>query len=252
MGNLFIADSFNERVRKVDANGIITTVAGGSTNFGDGGVATNAWLYLPMAVAFDATGNLYIADMWNNRIRKVETNGIINTVAGNGEYIGFQPGGYSGDGGAATNSSLYNPQGMTFDVSGNLYIADEANQRIRKVLLFAGYPTLTLNNVGTNNAGNYTVVITSPYGSVTSAVAALNVAVSAPQIVTGDGCFGFVTNQFGFNISAAFGQTIVVDGSVDFVHWTPLCTNTFGGCPFYFCDPCWTNFPGRFYRARLQ
>jgi hypothetical protein len=69
--------------------------------------------------------------------------------------------------------------------------------------------------------------------------------------MTSDGFFGFVTNQFGFNVSAAAGQTIVVDGSTDLVNWTPVFTNTAGVNPFYFCDPCWSNSPWRFYRARL-
>ena len=110
-------------------NNIITTVAGnGSLGFsGDGGAATNAKLYVPSGVALDAFGNLYIADTDNNRIRKVDTNGIITTVAGK------TGGGYSGDGGAATNASLSYPFGVALDAAGNLYIADQNNNRIRKV-----------------------------------------------------------------------------------------------------------------------
>ena len=130
-GNLFIADSGNNVIRKVDPNGIITTVAGnystGESHGGDGGAATNASLYNPCGVAVDAAGNLFIADTFNGRIRKVDTNGIITTVAGNGTN------GYSGDGGAATNASLYNPDGVAVDATGNLFIADSANGRIRKV-----------------------------------------------------------------------------------------------------------------------
>ncbi len=142
---------------------------------------------------------------------------------------------------------------MACDAAGNLYIADSGNQRIREVYL-AGYPTLALTGVGTNNAGNYTVVVTGPYGSVTSAVATLAVTIpnTPPQIITGDAFFGFLTNQFGFNVSGAAGQTIVVDGSTDLVNWTPLCTNTVCSNLFYFCDPAWTNFPWCFFRARLQ
>jgi sugar lactone lactonase YvrE len=254
VGNLYIADCTNNRIRKVDTNGIITTMAGtGSAGYsGDGGPAANARLGGPVQVVLDALGALYITDA-NNRVRKVDINGFISTVAGNGPSYPA-PGSYSGDGGAATNAGLFGPWGLAFDAVGNLYIGDGSNQRIRKVLLSAGYPTLTLSNVLAGSAGSYSVVVSSPYGSVTSAVAALTVTIptTAPQIMTGDGFCGFLTNQFGFNLSGAFGQTIVVDGSIDLVNWTPLFTNTVGsGNPFYFCDPCWTNYGWRFYRARL-
>ena len=197
-GNLYIADALNERIRKVDTNGIITTVAGNGaeitnvedglisgTYSGEGGAATNAGLYSPLGVALDAVGNLYIADYLNVRIRKVDTNGIITTVAGNGAYTsqgGFIISGtYSGDGGAATNAGLSDPFGVALDAVGNLYIADAINNRIREVHL-SGYPIITLNNVGAINAGNYMVVIASPYGSVTSEVATLTV--QAPPVIT--------------------------------------------------------------------
>ena len=225
---------------------IITTVAGnGSKGYsGDGGPATSGMLYYPSGVAVDALGNLYIGNTYNNRVRIVNTNGVIATVAGNGIR------GYSGDGGAATNARLDYPSGVVLDSLGDLYIADEDNNRIRKVPL-ASFPTFTLSNVGTNNAGNYDVVITSPYGSVTSAVVTLTVVLSPPEIITCDGFFGLLSNQFGFDLGGASGQTIVVDGSTDLVNWTPLCTNAASGNPVYFCDPAWTNFPWRFYRARV-
>ena len=89
VGNLFIADNYNNRIRKVATNGIITTVAGNGTySFsGDGGAATNAALSNPNGVAVDVMGNLFIADNYHNRIRKVDTNGIITTVAGNGNQF---------------------------------------------------------------------------------------------------------------------------------------------------------------------
>jgi sugar lactone lactonase YvrE len=249
-GNLYIVDDFNNRIRKMAANGNITTVAGkgGSGYFGDGGVATNANLDFPFSVAFDAFGNLYIADCSNNRIREVDSNGIITTVAGDGGAT------YAGDGGAATNASLYYPRGLVFDAFGSLYIADAYNNCIRKVPL-AGLPIFSLPSVSVTNAGNYTVVITSPYGSVTSAVATLTVTIpqTPPQVIASGTNFGFAANQsgFGFNISGASGQTIVVDGSTNLVDWTPLYTNNAGNNPFYFLDTASTNFPWRFYRARL-
>ena len=128
-GNLYIADIYNQRIRKVSAAGIITTIAGdGLFGFsGDGGPAASAHLGSPAGVALDASGNLYIADSYNYRIRKVSAAGIITTVAGNG----FNN--YSGDGGAAANAQLSEPEGVAVDGAGNVYIADPANQRVRKV-----------------------------------------------------------------------------------------------------------------------
>ncbi len=131
-GNLYIADTNNNVIRKVDANGIITTVAGNHTPglSGDGGPATSAQLSGPAAVTLDGNGNLYIADAGNNVVRKVDTNGMITTVAGDA-YDGSA--GYSGDGGPATSAQLRGPEGVALDSAGNLYIADDANQLIRKV-----------------------------------------------------------------------------------------------------------------------
>ncbi|MGO9094620.1 MAG: kelch repeat-containing protein [Bryobacteraceae bacterium] len=129
MGDLFIADQLHNAIRKVSRSGIITTVAGnGSQGFsGDGGLATSASLYDPEDVAVDASGNLFVADSGNRRVRKVSTNGIIATVAGNGIPS------FSGDGGPAASASFDGPSGIAVDASGNLFIADSGDQRIRKV-----------------------------------------------------------------------------------------------------------------------
>ena len=131
-GNIYIADQNNNRIRKVDALGIITTVAGngGSQFSGDGGPAVNATVYIAAnhnGLAVDTAGNLYIADDGHQRIRKVDLNGVITTVAGTGTQ------GYSGDGGPATKAQLWRPSGVAVDAAGNLYIADTNNRRIRKV-----------------------------------------------------------------------------------------------------------------------
>ena len=129
LGNVFIVDSGNNRIRKVDGNGVISTVAGNGTAgySGDGGLAINATLNNPGGIAVDAAGNLYISDTQNHCIRKVDADGIISTVAGTGSF------GFSGDGGLAINATLYFPAGLALDISGNLYVADRRNSRIRKV-----------------------------------------------------------------------------------------------------------------------
>jgi sugar lactone lactonase YvrE len=130
-GNLFIADMINERVRRIDAaTRIISTVAGtGAIGYsGDGGPATAAMLALPQSVAVDGAGNLYIADADNARIRKVDaTTHTISTVAGTGT------GGFSGDGGPASAAVVSYSTSVTLDASGNLYITDTGNLRIRRI-----------------------------------------------------------------------------------------------------------------------
>ncbi len=126
-GNLYIADSCSDRIRKV-TNGVMTTVAGTGTagSGGDNGPATSAQVYCPMGVAADSAGNLYIADSCSDRIRKV-TNGVMTTVAGTGTA------GSGGDNGPATSAQVYCPMGVAADFAGNLYIADTGNGRIRMV-----------------------------------------------------------------------------------------------------------------------
>ena len=128
-GNLFIADEGNNRIRKVDPAGVITTVAGtGARGYGgDGGPAVNAKLASPDGVATDGAGNLFIADEGNFRIRKVNSAGVITTVAGTGEQ------GFGKDGGPAVQTPLWDPVGVAVDSAGNLFIADRARNRIRKV-----------------------------------------------------------------------------------------------------------------------
>ncbi len=116
----------------MDASGNISTVAGSPSGYGysgDGGPATSALLHYPAGIAVDTAGNIYVADQNNSVIRKVDTSGNISTVAGN-FHLGA---GYGGDGNVATAAMLNVPWGIAVDASGNLYIADYRNQRIRKV-----------------------------------------------------------------------------------------------------------------------
>ncbi len=131
-GDLFIADTYNNRIREVNASThVITTVAGnGSYGFsGDGGLATSAELDNPEGVAVDAAGDLFIADTYNSCIREVKAGThVISTVAGMGDYFGF-----SGDGGLATSAELGDPEGVAVDAAGDLFIADTYNSCIREV-----------------------------------------------------------------------------------------------------------------------
>jgi sugar lactone lactonase YvrE len=127
-GNVYITDAGNNRVRKINSSGIISTFAGNGTNGfgGDGGAATSAQLNNPIGLAVDANGNVYIADAYNHKIRKVNTSGVIST------YVGTTAG-FSGDGGPSTGAQIDQPTGIAIDKLGNLYIADNSNNRIRKV-----------------------------------------------------------------------------------------------------------------------
>jgi len=143
-GNLFIADTGNQRIRRVDAaSGVITTVAGNGTDgfSGDGGPASAASLSNPSGTALDGAGNLFIADKNNQRIRRVNAaTGTITTVAGNGAS------GFSGDGGPASAAMLNLPDGVALDGAGNLFIADEGNARIRGVDAATGSITTVAGN----------------------------------------------------------------------------------------------------------
>jgi len=128
-GIIYIADSNNHRIRKISPSGIISTVAGtGVDGFsGDGGSAVLAKLGGPVGITFDAAGNLYIADLHNHRIRKVNTAGVISTIAGTGAP------GFSGDGGNALLAQLNGPSSVAIDSDGNLYIGDSNNLRVRMI-----------------------------------------------------------------------------------------------------------------------
>jgi sugar lactone lactonase YvrE len=137
LGNMYIADYGNHRIRKIDVNGIITTVAGnGSPGFsGDGGPATSAQLNQPTDIAFGPDGSLFIADKQNSAIRKVDLSGTITTFAGRGGQTGpsntTATGASIGDGGAPTSAYLFYPFGIAFDAAGNFYIADTYRHVIR-------------------------------------------------------------------------------------------------------------------------
>jgi len=153
-GNLYIADSNNHRIRKVGKDGIISTVAGsGAYGFsGDGGLATNATLGYPDDVYVDKSGNLYIVDTVNSRVRYVGTDGIIRTIAGNGRY------GSNGDGGPATSAELRFPSAIVMNPAGNLILADTQNNKLRMLTPSSdpgGGATPAIKTAGVVTAGEF-------------------------------------------------------------------------------------------------
>ncbi len=145
IGNLYIADQFNNRIRKVNTSGIISTICGtGASGFsGDGGPASSAQIGSPTGIAVDGIGNVYFCDYLNHRIRKISSTGTITTIAG----IGVA--GFSGDGSVATSAQINAPEGVAVDGSGNVYFADRANNRIRKISSIGTITTIA----GTGVAG---------------------------------------------------------------------------------------------------
>ena len=127
-GNVFVADTYNNRIRRIDIAGTVTTVAGnGASGFsGDGGLATQASMQEPLFLTFDAAGVLYITQS-DNRVRRVGTDGIISSLAGTG-FADF-----TGDGGPATQAALSNPAGIFIGANGSIYVADRENYRVRVI-----------------------------------------------------------------------------------------------------------------------
>lgn len=127
--NVYIADTENYRIRKIDPSGFISTIAGTgvSAYCGDNGPAIDACLRWPMSIAVDASGDVFFSDVFNDRIRKIDSAGVISTVAGRGTD------GFCGDGGPAIDACLSVPEGIALDAQGDLYIADARNDRIRRV-----------------------------------------------------------------------------------------------------------------------
>ena len=128
-GDVYVADRDNNAIRKIDADGTITTViGGGGAGFsGDGGPASEARIDRPQQIVVDPDGNVYFADSGNNRVRRIDTEGVVTTVAGNGRAA------TSGDGGPALSAAVWNPTGLALDDEGNLYVSQPDDNRIRRV-----------------------------------------------------------------------------------------------------------------------
>ena len=217
-GNLFI--SSNYAIRKVNTNGIISTVAGTGTGgfSGDGGPATSATMWSATGIFVDTFGFIYIVDSTSYRIRQVDANGIITTIAGIGSSSPI------GDGGYATNAAVYSPRGVTVDNVGNVLIADTSNYRIRKIATGRD-PTLRLKNLAAKNAGTYQVIVTATNGSVTSSNALLSL-LYPPSVTTQP---AYVRASVG----SATNLSVAVSGTAPFSYqWFTSSGRTATATPF--------------------
>lgn len=134
-GNLYIADTYNHVVRKLDTKGTVTAFAGTEAGLaGDGGPANKAQLNLPQAVAVGPDGAILISDSANSRIRRVASDGVIQTIAGSGPGSGEGGAGFSGDGGPVDKAKLFSPGGVHFNAVGQLYFVDSGNNRVRAIV----------------------------------------------------------------------------------------------------------------------
>ncbi len=177
LGNLYIADGNNQRIRKITPAGIISTFAGIDTAgfSGDGGPATAAQIHFPTYMTVDAANNLYFSDSSNNRVRKIDAAGIITTVAGNGNAS------FSGDGGPALSASVNAPGGLAFDSAGNLYISEPGEGRVRKVTpagIISIYAGLAPRNRGFSGDGGPASLaqLNAPFGLAVDAAGSLYIA----------------------------------------------------------------------------
>jgi streptogramin lyase len=268
--NVFVADQYNHAIRKVTpmpgtTNWVVTTIAGQgpNTNGAVDGTNTAAQFNAPSGIAMDANGNLFVADQFNNEIRKMTpsgTNWIVTTIAGHA------PPGKTGFADGTNTARFNNPTGLAVDTNGNVYVADEKNDAIRKLTpLGTNWVTTTIGGhaltSGTNNGSGTNALFYFPFslavdgkGSVFVADMdnnTIRIGFLPPAILNSAPPFGFDQGQFEFILTGPTGQLVVVEASSDLLAWVPIWTNTFGPGQIFFADPQTAPPAPRFYRAQL-
>ena len=205
LGNFYITDGYHNRIRKVNAAGVITTIAGtGIQGYnGDGIPATAAQLYRPVGIIFDQSGNLYFCDGYNNRVRRIHTTGIITTIAGNGGSV------YNGDNIAATAAVIYNAHCVAVDGSGNMYITDCGNHRVRRINTSGVITTIagtgTLGYSGDNGPAT-NAMINFPYGIALDGAGNIYFADTYENVVRKIDTSGIITTFAGNSMAVALGD----------------------------------------------
>src|SRR5688572_10204665 len=196
-GNIYVADSENHRIRKITSGGIVSTLAGTGTSGSAEGVGTAAQFNSPRAVAVDATGNIYVADGINNKIRKITPAGEVSTLAGSGAS-GFADG-------EGTNAKFYFPKGIALDASGNIYVADDINHRIRKITPTGTVSTIAGSTSGSDDGDGINAKFNSPRGVTLDAAGNIYVADAANHRIRKITPTGTVTTIAGSTVGVTEG-----------------------------------------------
>ena len=205
-GNVYICDTYNERIRKISIDGIITTIAGTGVgaDSGDNGPAIAASLGGPYGITIDHSSNIYIVNLGTYRVRKINTSGIITTIAGTGTH------GYNGDSIAATTAELNYPRGIAVDGSGNVYIADAVNHRVRKVDTAGIITTFAGNGTGGYSGDDSAAAAAKLYAPYSIAIDVMgNIYISdiiANSVVRKVNTLGIITTYAGNGIPGFFGD----------------------------------------------
>ena len=256
-GNVYVADTDNNTIRKITPTGVVSTLAGLADS--SGLVNTNgsaARFNEPFGVAVDKAGNVYVADTRNNAIRKVTPAGAVTTLAG---------GTFGSKDGMGIAAQFNFPAGVAVDAATNVYVADYGNSTIRKITPTGVVTTLAgLSGVsGTNNGTGSAALFFLPSGVAVDSAGNVYVADTGnhtirkgfaasvpPMIISGSPTFN--GDQFGFNLTGLSGQVVVVEASTNLSNWLPIWTNIFVTNILPFDDPQSGNYPGRFYRTGTQ